>query len=226
MRKPRIVLPVLISTLVLICTTVFFGQFAESAQKEIKIKVKMYPDAPHQFDNIEVEGLSLQKQLDATGESFEGRFVTTNGSDWAKNIKFRYTNTSNDEVISLNVVVAFQHPHIPDLTLKPTIYFYKSKNGDTPPIKPGQSILIQADKSHVRRLENFCKETGLTDLNLIEEATIEVLEAKFANGSTWEYEGMHDPDPNNPGERVRRGYRKISQSEMRELKKRVSKSPY
>jgi hypothetical protein len=223
MRKHRVAFPILISFTVLIFAAVFTqftGIITGAVQKEIKIKVANYPDAPHQINDIEVEGTSIPNQLDAKGENFEARFVTTNGFEWAKNIKFRYTNTSNENVISLNVVIAIKHPTNPDLTLKPTIYFYKSRNADTPPIKPGQSIIIQADKSYVRRLENFCKQANLTDFNSVEGATIEVLEAKFANGSMWEYEGMHDPDPDNPGQRVRRVYRKVSQKEMREIKKK------
>jgi hypothetical protein len=163
--------------------------------------------------------MSLPKQLDARGENFEARFVTSNVSEWAKKIKFRYTNTSNDEVVSLNVVISIQHPTRPDLKLKPTIYSYKSFSQDYPPIKPGQSIVIQAESDFVERLENFCRQTGLTDWNAVEGATIEVYEAVFANGTKWEHEGMHEPDPDNPGQMRRRSYRKISQQETRDTKK-------
>jgi hypothetical protein len=91
----------------------------------------------------------------------------------------------------------------------PTIFFYKS-GGDARPIRPGASITIETDKSFVERLERLCEKYGLTDWKVVEEATIGVFEAEFASGSKWEHEEMHDPDPNNPGQRIRRGARKVS----------------
>jgi hypothetical protein len=44
------------------------------------------------------------------------------------------------------------------------------------------------------------EEQGLTDLNFIDEATIEVYRAEFANGSMWQFEGYFDPHPINPGQ--------------------------
>lgn len=220
--KLRVTISILVSVIMLIVAGVIFEQFAQTAQKEMKIKVQNYASAPYRFDDIVVEGVSLQKQLDAKGEYFEARFTDSNIHESLKKLRFRYTNISNWSVVRLDVVIVIQHPNIADLGLAPIIYYYRSKGDSYPPILPGQSIIIEANRRFIEQLDNFAKQTGLTDWSGVQEATIRVLNAEFSNGNTWEHEGMHRPDPDHPGEKIRMGYPKISRSEMDDIQKKCS----
>jgi hypothetical protein len=196
---------------------------AQNAQQtEIKIKVHNTPDSPHLINDIGIEGVKAGKRLYQDKRFYEARFQRDQIIDWAKNLQFTYTNMSDQEITFLNMVLVVQHPTESDLKVMPTIFTYKSGQ-QKHPIKPGQTINIQVEKTFFDALLAMFNENGLQDRSLIDEVTIQVYQADFGNGSMWMHEGYFDPDPNNPGQKITRPRKKISQlRDNVEKKKRIT----
>jgi hypothetical protein len=215
MNRLKIAFPILIGAIGLLTAGLLsaasvFGQIERADIKEIKIKANNSTDSPHQIDNIEVEGSFVEKKLSHDGKYFEAKQKVERNSEWAKNLKFTYTNSSNQDITFLNITLVVQHPTEPGLKLTPTIFLYGSRqqgrqtDANVSALKPAQTITVQIQQKFYDALSQMFDEYGLKDWSAINEATIEIYQAEFADGSMWMYEGYFDPDPNNPQEKIQR----------------------
>jgi hypothetical protein len=184
----------------------------QSEKKALKIKYDNVPDAPYQIEDVEIDGIIADKKPSQRGRF--GKYVETNhmvdrNSDWVKKLKFKYTNTSDKDIVFLNVTLLLQNPTIPDNKLGPSIFIYSAGKKDAnsatqPPIRPGQTITIQMKEALYRLFKKMCDDNGLKDLDTIDEAEIDISETYFADGSVWTLGAYFDPDPNNSLRKIRR----------------------
>jgi len=186
---------------------------AQESEKEITIKVYDWPETAYKIEDIEIDGTIADQKPSQQRRYVETKHKVERNSDWVKKLKFKYTNTSDQDIVFLNVALSMQHPTKADTKLSPTIYTYVAGNiawekdgsfAPLPPIKPGERIAIQMKEAFYYSFKNMCDVHGLTDFNTIKEAEIKIHEIKFANGSIWMYGTYFDPDPNNPQERILR----------------------
>lgn len=212
--------PFVIWTLLLTLTLTAFGLNSlalgsrgnrppQSEKKALKIKYDNLPDAPHRIEDIEIDGIIADQKPSQQRKYVETNHKLERKSDWVKKLKFKYTNTTNQDIVFLNVTLLLQHPTEPDTKLSPTIFSYvagtiSANLAPLPPIRSGQTITIQMKETNYYLLKKMCDENGLKDLDTIDEAVIDVYQTFFADGSMWMYGAYFDPDPNNPQQRIRR----------------------